>query len=547
MVEDQFSAIGEPVGHAHVEANLYKITREETIDQRWEALIRGTQFKHALVYQFKSLGIHINSKELLAFRSALRHACRTVQLEHCRVTFGLDSQVCVWLLKRGRSSSTFLNHILQSCLPLTLATGITCRPVWISTQHNAADDATRNQPLRRAEDASPLLLDELASVEEVWRWPLAVTRLSWRDRGFDHTRGFPGEGPSATVFAENRDLRITVQPKTMERYWRRLQHFSAWLTSVSLPPWEDLAENVELLNSSLGSYIQKLHNDRAPYSYAIECLAALQMVRPSLQMKLQPAWRVTREWGKSLPVSVRCPMPLAVVLALAVTAWTLEWRRSAVCLLLGFEGLLRPMEMGGALRGHLALPCDLTGDTTSVVMAIPESKTSTRTVKMQSILVTDDKLVALLNYIYSHDAPRVPLCPGGLRGLQRRYLHLKLCLGIESAPWTLGSIRGGGAVEFMRRTQNVQYLQWKGRWSNPRNMAHYLQASLGITAFTSLPTRTRERVLELAHCAHVLFDVEAIARTDARARGSMEMELNDGGGRKSQLLQLTSNYGSKAA
>eukprot|EP00971_Amphidinium_carterae_P212674 4220647-Amphidinium_carterae.2 len=92
---------------------------------------------------------------------------------------------------------------------------------------------------------------------------------------------------------------------------------------------------------------------------------------------------------------------------------------------------------------------------------------------MQSILVTDYKLVSLLNYIYAHDAPRTLLCPGGLRGLQRRYLYLKMRLGIEASPWTLGSIQGGGAVEFMRRTQND--LQWKGRWSNPRNTAHYLQ------------------------------------------------------------------------
>eukprot|EP00971_Amphidinium_carterae_P326051 6456667-Amphidinium_carterae.2 len=206
---------------------------------------------------------------------------------------------------------------------------------------------------------------------------------------------------------------------------------------------------MDKLNGILETYIQKLHNDKAPQSNAIECLAALQMARPALQGRLHPAWKAAREWGKSLPVSVRCPMPLAVALALAVTAWTLEWRRSALCLLLGFEGLLRPMEMRGALRCHLALPSDLTGDPTSVVMAIPESKTSTRTVKMQFILVTDYKLVALLDYIFARDAPRTPLCPGGLRGLQRQYLYLKVGLGIESSPWTLGSIRGGGAVEFM--------------------------------------------------------------------------------------------------
>eukprot|EP00971_Amphidinium_carterae_P326050 6456667-Amphidinium_carterae.1 len=139
-----------------------------------------------------------NSKELLAFRSALRHACRHELLEGCRVTFGLDSQVCVWHLKRGRSSSTFLNHILQSCLPLALGARISCRPVWISIEHNAADDATRNQYIRKA------------------------------DRG--DASGAQGRVGSTTEFAGCRDLRITVQPKTMERYLRRLQHLAGWLS-----------------------------------------------------------------------------------------------------------------------------------------------------------------------------------------------------------------------------------------------------------------------------------------------------------------------------
>eukprot|EP00971_Amphidinium_carterae_P168406 3336677-Amphidinium_carterae.1 len=170
--------------------------------------------------------------------------------------------------------------------------------------------------------------------------------------------------------------------------------------------------------------------------------------------------------------------------------------------------------MGNALRGHLSLPCDLSGDDLCAVLAIPESKTSSRTVKMQSIMISDAKLIRLMTYIYGNDPMRAPLCPGGLRGLQRRYTYLKLRLGLASSPWTLGSIRGGGAVEFLKRTQNVNYLQWKGRWANPKNMSHYLQASLGVVAFTSLPMRDRELVLQLARCAPVMFDVDVIAKDD---------------------------------
>eukprot|EP00971_Amphidinium_carterae_P194865 3866665-Amphidinium_carterae.1 len=73
---------------------------------------------------------------------------------------------------------------------------------------------------------------------------------------------------------------------------------------------------------------------------------------------------------------------------------------------------------------------------------------------MQSITITDMKLIKLLTHVFGKDSPRTPLCPGGLRGLQRRFTYLKLRLELHSSSWTLGSIRGGGAVEFLKRTQN---------------------------------------------------------------------------------------------
>eukprot|EP00971_Amphidinium_carterae_P156651 3105240-Amphidinium_carterae.3 len=75
----------------HAEANLYQLSREETVDEDWEALVQSTPLRPALVDQFRQPEIHINSKELLAFRSAFRHAARDRRLEKCRITFGIES------------------------------------------------------------------------------------------------------------------------------------------------------------------------------------------------------------------------------------------------------------------------------------------------------------------------------------------------------------------------------------------------------------------------------------------------------------------------
>eukprot|EP00971_Amphidinium_carterae_P313926 6239321-Amphidinium_carterae.1 len=233
------------------------------------------------------------------------------------------------------------------------------------------------------------------------------------------------------------------------------------------------------------------------------------------------AWLLCRWWDRlprlscsllgKLPVSgarvflcVRCPMPLAVVLALAVAAWTLEWRRHAVCLLLGFEGLL-------ALRCHLALPCDSTSDTTSM-MAIPKSKTSTRTLKMQSILVADDKLVALLNYIYSHDAPRTPLCPGGLRGLQRR-LVLEAPLGHRIIPMDAWFHQGRGRREIYEEDTECAIPRSSGRVAGATSQYGALLASIfgrHSFHFTAHPhSRTRAGSCPLCACPlRRLFDFD---------------------------------------
>eukprot|EP00971_Amphidinium_carterae_P341723 6480690-Amphidinium_carterae.1 len=118
------------------------------------------------------------------------------------------------------------------------------------------------------------------------------------------------------------------------------------------------------------------------------------------------------------------------------------WDRTAGVLLLGFEALLRPTEMGSCLRGHLSLPADLYGHPHCAILSLPETKTSTRTVKVQSVLIKDIPVIRFLQCLFEQDHERALLSPGGAAGLQRKFLNLRTLIGIQNAPWTLASIRG---------------------------------------------------------------------------------------------------------
>eukprot|EP00971_Amphidinium_carterae_P048987 965102-Amphidinium_carterae.1 len=91
-----------------------------------------------------------------------------------------------------------------------------------------------------------------------------------------------------------------------------------------------------------------------------------------------------------------------------------------------------------------------------------------------------------------------PRTPGGAMGLQKRFLKLKDMLGITSLAWTLASIRGGGCVHFALHSTDMDYWQWKGRWSTQKSMRHYLQMGLGVASFSRLEDAAKSRVMQLA-------------------------------------------------
>eukprot|EP00971_Amphidinium_carterae_P309901 6158157-Amphidinium_carterae.1 len=61
---------------------------------------------------------------------------------------------------------------------------------------------------------------------------------------------------------------------------------------------------------------------------------------------------------------------------MALTAWTWSWERTALCILVGFQALLRPAEVGNVRRGDLVLPSDMGGEDGTAIISIRHSKTT---------------------------------------------------------------------------------------------------------------------------------------------------------------------------
>eukprot|EP00971_Amphidinium_carterae_P210932 4185404-Amphidinium_carterae.2 len=417
------------------------------------------------------------------------------------------------------------NYVLQTSLALCLFCHITPLPMWIGTDENPSDDPTRGRRLRDSLVMSDRARREVERIAEQNRWAFLVTKAQWAARRstWDASLGFPGEGPQRReIPLENKgqDLRVRVSAVTMRRYAERIADFQEWLNQHDLGEVKDLADDPAMLNAALTPYLQGLYNDQKPVSYGSFLLAGLQLYYPQTINRMQPSWQIQKQWNQLAPSETRVPTPVEVLLALAVVAWVTGLQRTSTALLLGFHLLLRPAEIGNAKRRHLTLPSDTSGALDSGVFAIMKPKTA-RTTLLQSVVIEDPKLLLLAEGIFGADHPDSLWIRGGLARLQANFHSLKRKLSIQTSPYTLGSLRAGGAVEYLRRTSNSAGLQIRGRWVSQRSMFHYTQLSLAAVSVHSIQKETREKLFAFARMASTLLDPRQWTR-EARVE-----EVND--------------------
>ena len=106
----------------------------------WELCARGLNFRESWRCSVTATR-HINVLEMRAFLKEERRLC--MQCKPGRQVFGLDSQVCLGALVKGRSASPALNCMLQRELCNPLGCGIFGHYLYFPSKYNRADGPTR--------------------------------------------------------------------------------------------------------------------------------------------------------------------------------------------------------------------------------------------------------------------------------------------------------------------------------------------------------------------------------------------------------------------
>lgn len=151
---------------------------------------------------------------------------------------------------------------------------------------------------------------------------------------------------------------------------------------------------------------------------------------------------------------------------------------------MGFHGLLRPGEILKLRRRDLLLPRDLLTCTQVAYVSILGAKTR-RFLQRQHAKVSDFCSVKFLDALFGHLPGIVPLFACSPAVFRKRWDLLFGSLGVPTAEDAKGitpkSLRGSGqrGCIMYQMTEDVERIQWRGRWQQCRTLEHYSQEVAG--------------------------------------------------------------------
>ena len=122
-------------------------------------LASSLQFRPHLAYRFRKSN-HMNVNEQRSLNTLIKNLAATTPCK--RFAILQDSDVSNFATAKGRSSSPSLNHILLTSLPYILGSNLYLDLFRIPSRWNAADDPTRDVPIRARIRGLPRWYKELA-------------------------------------------------------------------------------------------------------------------------------------------------------------------------------------------------------------------------------------------------------------------------------------------------------------------------------------------------------------------------------------------------
>ncbi len=242
--------------------------------------------------------------------------------------------------------------------------------------------------------------------------------------------------------------------KVLSRSFDRL---TLWSVVNQKPSPESLEFDTQGMNDLLISHIQFLFKEQAGVSAGRHAILTIQYRYRHLKTQLVRAWDSIKSWEQLEPIRSRVPMPWIVLESMfyygllqgfeGAGRQAREWISWSVCLIMGFDALLRPCEICATTIGKLALPTSrLHSLVGKGLVTVTNGKNRRMFGRVQIAVLDNDRVLRWLSWLSAGLPVAVHLLAGGtarFRALFKQAIH---ALGLQSLGLTPSSLRAGGAT-----------------------------------------------------------------------------------------------------
>ena len=277
----------------------------------WDTMARALRYEEQWRRKIIRAAQHINISELSAFTHEERRVANSTPSTRCPV--GLDSQVSLGTVVKGRSASRPLNNVMQKSMCYAIGGDVYSLPMYYNTASNRADGPTRESAPAEPDLPLPPWYDDVCNghYESFDRWlvengvPLPETELPFEDlcgcaelkiKTAGHERKVQRQAAKSRAKNECKARDIALQTHTVEE---DCQVSSESASNVGKQPGS-LSKRARELLESFPNRQYFFRDDPGVFRkpgcldlYSGKCGVAKQLV------KMGAPWVLTFDWNRS--------------------------------------------------------------------------------------------------------------------------------------------------------------------------------------------------------------------------------------------------------
>lgn len=254
-------------------------------------------------------------------------------------------------------------------------------------------------------------------------------------------------------------------------------------------------------------FIQSLYNEnpKTKLFMARHALLAIEKSARNLKGKLSECWEVIESWRQEVPGSLRPPMYLPAMLAMAVTGRLLAeassghdallWWSFGVLMEVGFFGLLRPIEILKLTRGHVSLPGELLSNALGFATCMIDNPKNRRQFgRVQFAVIRSANASWWLAWLCAGLTAPEKLWPASAGEFRNRFKRVLEYLQLHNQKFVWASLRAGGATYLFMNGLDPPRIKFYGRWASEKSVGHYLQESVAFQLAHNTSLRSQKLI-----------------------------------------------------